>query len=231
MRMGAMTYCCAACMHPCMALFHRGAWARGFPRGREAQRNLFHDRRGILPNLVDKFSDAKSMVRAANHKIIKRLMLLTSPMQVLDLMGSGMQHPSMMVREEVVNACIAVGGGVSFGPSVVPLLLLDLCCGRRGRCRIFQFLAQRYAVPLQTMLQSNGQQLDFPKILRVLCTAMIDNKERVKAVGLEALAVMNNCVGQTQFLQVRAGTGSSMLPAKAEGLSREGRHKWMLRAL
>lgn len=57
------------------------------------------------------------------------------------------------------------------------------------------------------MLQSNGLQLDFPKILRMLCTAMIDNKERVKAVGLEALAVMNNCVGQTQFLQVRAAEG------------------------
>ena len=41
-----------------------------------------HHVRGILPNLVDKFSDAKSIVRAANHKIIKRLMLLTSPMQV-----------------------------------------------------------------------------------------------------------------------------------------------------
>ena len=51
------------------------------------------------------------------------------------------------------------------------------------------------------MLQSKGQ-LDFSKVFRILCTCMIDNKEHVRAVGLEAMAVMNHIVGQQEFLEV-----------------------------
>ena len=32
----------------------------------------------------------------------------THVIQVLDLMASGMQHPNVLVREEVVNTCIMV---------------------------------------------------------------------------------------------------------------------------
>ena len=63
----------------------------------------------------------------------------------------------------------------------------------------------------QVMLQGKGQQLDLPKVLRILCTAMIDNKEHVRAVGLEAMAVMSHSVGQQEFLQVsRASDGESV---------------------
>ena len=58
-----------------------------------------------------------------------------------------------------------------------------------------------------------NKQVDFQRVFRLLCTAMIDNKESVRNVGIEALAVLNNSVGQQEFLQV-CGTTSLMCESR-----------------
>ncbi|GAX73544.1 hypothetical protein CEUSTIGMA_g995.t1 [Chlamydomonas eustigma] len=118
----------------------------------------------IMPNLVDKFSDTKSMVRAANAKIIRRMMTLTSHQEVLDLLATNMQHPNALVREEIINTCTTV------------------------------------------ILQPENSQMDPKPVLRLLCTALIDNKDRVRAAGLEGLAVLNHSLGPQRFQQVLKGT-------------------------
>lgn len=69
-----------------------------------------HTCRTIIPNLVEKFTDSKILVRTANLKVLKKLMAAVPPQQVLDLLASGMSHSSWRVREEVVNTTIMVRG-------------------------------------------------------------------------------------------------------------------------
>eukprot|EP00195_Chlamydomonas_chlamydogama_P001663 CAMPEP_0202916712 /NCGR_PEP_ID=MMETSP1392-20130828/69262_1 /ASSEMBLY_ACC=CAM_ASM_000868 /TAXON_ID=225041 /ORGANISM="Chlamydomonas chlamydogama, Strain SAG 11-48b" /LENGTH=1484 /DNA_ID=CAMNT_0049609237 /DNA_START=160 /DNA_END=4614 /DNA_ORIENTATION=+ len=62
--------------------------------------------RSIIPNLIEKFTDSKIIVRSANIKVLKRLMAVASPKQVLDQLTSGLSHSSWRVREEIVNTVI-----------------------------------------------------------------------------------------------------------------------------
>ncbi len=63
-----------------------------------------------MPPLLEKFSDSKILVRAANMKVLRRLMGAVSPAAVLGLLGAGAAHSSWRVREEVLNAHIMVRG-------------------------------------------------------------------------------------------------------------------------
>ena len=62
----------------------------------------------MVPGLIEKFTDSKILVRNANMKVLKKLMLVAPPRQVLDLLCSGMSHSSSRVREDVLNSFIAV---------------------------------------------------------------------------------------------------------------------------
>lgn len=64
--------------------------------------------RTIIPTLMEKFSDSKVLVRSANLKVLKKLMLATSAHKVLELLEAGMTHTNWRVREEVVNTIIMV---------------------------------------------------------------------------------------------------------------------------
>lgn len=63
----------------------------------------------VVPALLEKFTDSKILVRAANMKAIKKLMGATSPGGVLELLALGSSHTSWRVREEVLNTHIMVG--------------------------------------------------------------------------------------------------------------------------
>ncbi|KAG2439615.1 hypothetical protein HXX76_004967 [Chlamydomonas incerta] len=60
----------------------------------------------VVPALLEKFTDSKILVRAANMKAIKKLMGATSPGGVLELLALGSSHTSWRVREEVLNTHI-----------------------------------------------------------------------------------------------------------------------------
>ncbi|KXZ45846.1 hypothetical protein GPECTOR_50g640 [Gonium pectorale] len=60
----------------------------------------------VVPALMDKFTDSKILVRSANMKVVRRLMLACTPAVVLELLASGCSHPSWRVREEVLNTHI-----------------------------------------------------------------------------------------------------------------------------
>ena len=78
-----------------------------------------------------------------------------------------------------------------------------------------------YGMPRLTLSLSQvsltNKQVDFQKVFRMLCTAMIDNKESVRNVGIEAMAVLNNCVGQQEFLQVCGGADTTALFLQVPG--------------
>ncbi len=95
-----------------------------------------------MPNIVEKFSDGKTMVRSANLKAMKLLVDATSPEVVLDqLAAHGLSHVNAAVREESVNACIAImlqvgGAGVCFDLQGVQVSWREGQPGGRGNiCR------------------------------------------------------------------------------------------------
>lgn len=62
-----------------------------------------------MPNLVEKFTDSKILVRSANMKLLKKLMGSTSTKAVCEQLYGGMNHSSWRVKEEVLNSTIMVG--------------------------------------------------------------------------------------------------------------------------
>lgn len=119
----------------------------------------------IMPNLVEKFSDNKSVVRHATLRALKLLILSTSSQQVLEHISvQGFHHSNPAVREEAVNATIMI------------------------------MMQHRYPAP------------DWAALIHNLCLAMVDSKDRVRAVALEALAVLHFCVGSSSFNDLIAGS-------------------------
>ncbi|KAL6762580.1 hypothetical protein V8C86DRAFT_609916 [Haematococcus lacustris] len=70
--------------------------------GREIESHL----KTIIPNLVEKFSDSKILVRNANLRVLKQLLVAPHTHTVLRLLACGMSHSSWRVREEVINTAI-----------------------------------------------------------------------------------------------------------------------------
>jgi hypothetical protein len=62
----------------------------------------------LVPALLEKFSDSKTLVRGAAMKVLRRLMAAGSPAKLLSLVAQGAGHAHARVREEVVNAHILV---------------------------------------------------------------------------------------------------------------------------
>ncbi|KAG2432395.1 hypothetical protein HYH02_012966 [Chlamydomonas schloesseri] len=80
----------------------------------------------VVPALLEKFTDSKILVRAANMKSIKKLMGATSPAGVLELLALGSSHTSWRVREEVLNTHIMAMlsfGRTAYEPAAVYTLM------------------------------------------------------------------------------------------------------------
>ncbi|KAF5833410.1 armadillo-type protein [Dunaliella salina] len=122
--------------------------------------------RSIIPNLLEKFTDSKALVRSANFKVLRNLVHASQPKHLVDLLGAGMTHSNWRVREEVINTLIMV-----------------------------------------MLLPGSRDGLNYAGIFRLLSMAVADPKERVKAVGLEGMAVLARCTGRSEVSSLLAQGG------------------------
>jgi hypothetical protein len=65
--------------------------------------------------------------------------------------------------------------------------------------------------------------MDPKPVLHLLCTALIDNKDRVRAAGLEGMAVLNHSLGPHRFQQVlQLTTSLNEATCSIEGVVHKG---------
>lgn len=139
---------------------------------------------------MEKFTDSKVLVRSANLKVLKKLMAVTQPRAVLELLGAGMSHSSWRVREEVVNAGIMVSASRMPASCTVRMhacfhhmdTSLNTNTLTDGRHPTLGFL--------QALLLHDRGSVDTSQAFRLFASGMSDSKERVKAVALEGMAVL-----------------------------------------
>ncbi|EKX33088.1 hypothetical protein GUITHDRAFT_120748 [Guillardia theta CCMP2712] len=124
----------------------------------------------LMPNFIGKLADNKTMVRQANIKVLLKLMQTLGPKEILEGLMREVKHESWRVREEILHVV------------VLSLLTFQGSAGQAGGGGV-----------------GGKPKFDFAFLVRSVCSVLEDSKQKVRAIALEALALLHSLQGADKF--------------------------------